>query len=314
MAILRSLFHACFVAWLFSAGPGLAADGRPEKVSVYFAAHEDDWQLFMNPTAFQDVINGAAKTVFVHVTAGDAGLGTGRGGRTHPYYLARENGAQAAVRFMSDTEQGPGSPSASTMPVNGHPIYRVSYRNTVSYFLRVPDGSPSGAGYSQTGFQSLKRLAEGANETLSPIDGATAYRGWADLVATLRSMLRYERGRATLLQINVAETDPRINPGDHSDHLMTAKAALDAAKDLPCVRRAYYVDYASAKLPENLEPRQRDMESSVFAVTLAGVMAFDHGTAWNHYDKSYVGRNYFRVEEPAGRCGVSGDEVAGAKH
>ena len=29
---------------------------RPDKVSFYFAAHEDDWQLFMNPSAFEDVI------------------------------------------------------------------------------------------------------------------------------------------------------------------------------------------------------------------------------------------------------------------
>ena len=47
---------------------------RPDKVSFYFAAHEDDWQLFMNPSAFEDVVSGATKTVFVHLTAGDAGL------------------------------------------------------------------------------------------------------------------------------------------------------------------------------------------------------------------------------------------------
>jgi LmbE family N-acetylglucosaminyl deacetylase len=38
-------------------------------------------------------------------------------------------------------------------------------------------------------------------------------------------------GRAALVQINVAEINARINPQDHSDHLMTAKAALDAVKD-----------------------------------------------------------------------------------
>ena len=42
--------------------------------------------------------------------------------------------------------------------------------------------------------------------------------------------------------------------------------------------------------------RKRDMESSVFAVTLAGVQALDHSTAWHHYDQSFVGRNYFRVQ------------------
>ena len=77
-------------------------------MSFYFAAHEDDWQLFMNPSAFQDVINGAAKTVFVHLTAGDAGLGIDLGGRKHPFYLARENGAEAAIRFMADADAVPG--------------------------------------------------------------------------------------------------------------------------------------------------------------------------------------------------------------
>jgi hypothetical protein len=319
MPISRSLAYVCLVVSLLPAGPALAAEGagpndaRPDKVSFYFAAHEDDWQLFMNPSAFEDVIKGATRTVFVHLTAGDAGLGTGRGGRKQPYYLARENGAEAAVRFMADADQMPAAETASNLTLNGHPIYRVSYRNAVSYFLRLPDGYLSGSGYAETGFQSLKRLAGGENETLSAVDGSTTYQGWSDLVATLQAMLNYEHGRAGLLQINVAETDPRRNPGDHSDHLMTAKAALDAAKDLPCVRRAYYVDYASAKLPENLNVRQRDMESSVFAVTLAGVMAFDHGTAWHHYDESYVGRNYFRVEEPGGRCGAVRAEVAAVK-
>src|SRR5215467_14693979 len=59
-----------------AAMPALAGEAaRPDKVSFYFAAHEDDWQLFMNPSAFQDVIKGATRTVFVHLTAGDAGLG-----------------------------------------------------------------------------------------------------------------------------------------------------------------------------------------------------------------------------------------------
>jgi hypothetical protein len=314
MPISRSIVKTCLVLTMLSVAPALAGEGaRPDKVSFYFAAHEDDWQLFMNPSAFEDVIDGAAKTVFVHITSGDAGLGMGRGGRKHPFYLARENGAETAIRFMADADDIPATKTASHMPFNGHPIYRVSYRNTVSYFLRVPDGSPSGAGYYHTGFQSLKRLADGANDRLSAIDGSTVYRGWRDLVATVRAILDYERGHAALVQINVAEIDPRINPNDHSDHLTTAKAALDAAKDLPCARRVFYVDYASSRLPENLNSQQRDRESSVFAVTLAGVLALDHGTSWHHYAESYVGKNYFRVEEPVGRCDAAVTEITAAR-
>jgi len=64
-------------------------DAAPAKVSFYFVAHEDDWQLFMNPSAFEDVANAKVRTVFIHTTAGDAGLGTGTRGRKHPYFRAR---------------------------------------------------------------------------------------------------------------------------------------------------------------------------------------------------------------------------------
>jgi hypothetical protein len=303
MAIKRTTTAFC-LATVMLAGSAARADDvkRPDKVSVYFAAHEDDWQLFMNPSAFEDVSKGAVKTVFVHVTAGDAGLGVGWGGRRKQYYLARENGAEAAMRFMANADDEPGNEAVNHMSFNGHSIYRVTYRNTVGYFLRLPDGNPHGTGYFETDFQSLRRLHNGQVATLSAVDGSTVYHGWDDLVATVRDILRYERGNAALLQINAAELNQRLNPGDHSDHLMTARAAFDAAKALPCVRRVSYVDYASSRLPANLSPAQRDMESSVFAVTLAGILAFDHGTAWHHYDKSYVGKNYFRAVEPTGAC------------
>jgi hypothetical protein len=315
MRISRQMAAACLAGAMVANAAAQADEAkRPDKVSFYFAAHEDDWQLFMNPSAFQDVIKGAAKTVFVHLTAGDAGLGTGLGGRKHPFYLARENGAEAAIRFMADSDAAPGERVAEPMIFNGHSIYRVSYRNTVGYFLRVPDGNASGAGYALTGFQSLKRLATGETGILRAVDGSTTYHGWDDLVATLRAIIAYERGKAAVAQVNVAETDTRINPNDHTDHLMTARAALEAVKNLSCIRRVYYVDYASSRLPQNLDAQQRDMESSVFAVTLAGVQALDHGTSWRHYDQSFVGRNYFRVQEPVGRCETTVTTIAAVPH
>ena len=52
----------------------------------------------------------------------------------------------------------------------------------------------------------------------------------------------------------------------------------------------------------------------MFAVTLAGVMAFDQPTAWHHYDQSFIGKNYFRVEEPNGNCGATSSVFVAAKH
>jgi hypothetical protein len=283
---------------------GVRADEvrQPERVSFYFAAHEDDWQLFMNPSAFADVNDAKTKTVFIHVTAGDAGVGMGTRGRKYPYYLARENGAEVAIRFMADSGEQPADKTASRIELNGHSIYRVAYRTTVTYFLRLPDGHPEGIGFAQTGYQSLARLAKGEIGAMSPIDGSTPYHGWTDLVATLRAIIDHERGPARAVQLNVPEPNPSINPGDHSDHLMTAKVALDAAKDLACARRVYYVDYASKVLPENLAGQQRDLESSVLAVTAAGILALDHASVWHPYHRSYLGRNYFRIEEGQGTC------------
>ena len=112
-----------------------------QRVAFYFAAHEDDWQLFMNPSAFYDVLDANTKTVFIHMTAGDAGLGTNTGGRKHAYFAAREHGAEDAIRFMADSDNRvPDETEVSTLAFNGRQIRHVSYRHTVAYFLRLPDG------------------------------------------------------------------------------------------------------------------------------------------------------------------------------
>jgi hypothetical protein len=179
--------------------------------------------------------------------------------------------------------------------------------------LRLPDGNPGGTGYYDTGYQSLRRLAQRDIDTLYTVDGSANYNGWADLTLTLRAILDFERGSAPTVQLNVAELDPRINPGDHSDHLMTAKAALDGVNGLGCVQRFHYVNYASSRLPENLTSQQRDLESSVFAVTAAGIRELDHSNNWRWYDWAYVGRNYYRVERGRGYCQDPKREVSVAK-
>jgi hypothetical protein len=211
MTAYRKALQVCLVLAAVCGGQALAA-GKPDKVSFYFAAHEDDWQLFMNPSAFQDVLGAAAKTVFVYVTAGDAGLGRGDGGRKRPYFLARENGAEEAVRFMADTDREPAARTDSRVMLNEHRVFRVGYRNTVSYFLRLPDGNIKGEGFEDTGFQSLLRLRSGAIGTMTAIDGSAVYRGWDDLARTLRAIVDAERGNAALVQINIAETTRPLTP------------------------------------------------------------------------------------------------------
>ena len=80
-----------FLLWLlFSVASGICAENivlpirNTNTVAFYFGAHPDDWQLFMNPNAYYDVRGPSNKIVFVYVTAGDAGVGTGNGDRSQP--------------------------------------------------------------------------------------------------------------------------------------------------------------------------------------------------------------------------------------
>ena len=100
---------------MLSVAPAICAENtvasaqNTNTVAFYFGAHPDDWQLFMNPNAYYDVQKPSNRVVFIYVTAGDAGLGLGNGGRAQPYYLARENGAKLSVKFMADAAKAPES-------------------------------------------------------------------------------------------------------------------------------------------------------------------------------------------------------------
>ena len=61
----------------------------------FISAHQDDWQLFMNPNVYRSIKNNNDKTVIIHTTAGDAGEGMGK----RSYYKAREEGSIRALDF-----------------------------------------------------------------------------------------------------------------------------------------------------------------------------------------------------------------------
>src|SRR5262249_37628974 len=159
-----------------------AAAAQPRAVSVYVVAHEDDWQLFFNPRAYDDVMRPMEKVVFIHVTAGDNGQGHGS------YASAREGGALNAIAFMADAMTPPGSWLAGTTEIRGHPIARFQYKNTVAYFMRLIDGRGDGVGFPGTGHASLERLRTGKINQLAAVDTSTTYLGWNDLVDTLEEL------------------------------------------------------------------------------------------------------------------------------
>jgi hypothetical protein len=273
-----------------------------DTVAFYFAAHEDDWQLFMNPNAYHDVQKESTKVVFVYVTAGDAGDGAGTAESAHPYYLARENGAKASLQFMADARKSPVSPADSIASLSGHAIRRWHYRDTVSYFLRLPDGNMDGTGYKNTGRGTLKRLHDKAIPDITAVDGSAVYQGWGDLKDTLRTLIDEERGRAANVWINIPDTDTAKNPGDHSDHQHMAQGVLEAIADLPCINKALYLDYVVMHMRENLSAPDREIKAGTYAAMEAGMAALDQVGASDSMHRSWLGRRYVRPEPGTGNC------------
>jgi Universal stress protein family len=109
-------------------------------------------------------------------------------------------------------------------------------------------------------------------------------------------IIDFEHADDIPVEVHVPESDPTINANDHADHMLTARAARDAADGLPA-RWLHHVGYASASLPEDLPAEDRAMKCAVYAVTLAAVLALDNPVSWQHYDRLFVGRSYCRVED-----------------
>ena len=291
--------HLCLLCLAISCSQVALAQ---ETVAFYFAAHEDDWQLFMSPNAYRDAQSPSTKVVFVYLTAGDGGAGVGNAGRSQPYYLARENGAKLSVMFIANGPNNPVTASDSETSIGGHTIKRWTYGSTVSYFLRLPDGNMDGNGYGSTGLQSLHRLHEGAVPSIRAVDGSATYRGWDDLTRTLRDLIDRERGHATNVWVNVPDTDVTKNPGDHSDHQQTASGVLEASRDLSCIGTTFYLDYVLASLGENATWHDRDIKTATFAAVALGLNMMDHPSNWDQQHLAVLGRHYFRTVPGTGAC------------
>jgi hypothetical protein len=254
-------------------------------MSVYIAAHEDDWQLFMGVNAYYDIHDSSAKVLFIFTTAGDADSGAA-------YYQAREKGVRSSIKFAADAAfSPPATPRSGTRTFNGRRIAFWRYKNTVSYFLRLPDGFPDGG---RTG--SLQQLYEGRVPRTSAIDGSATYEGWESLVTTLEQLIRHELGNISSLWLNAADTDTTRNSDDHSDHYYSSVAAQQAVASLRC-NKALFVDYASAGLAPNVSTGDLiDKSGTLAAYTkVMDDAGFTDRDSWDDGHVTWLSRNYFRT-------------------
>jgi len=221
------------------------AGGVAFPVEFVVVAHQDDWQLFQGDRT-ASAVQTAAKVVIAYVTAGDAGSAT-----VNPaFWQAREVASKASVDSISAV----GDWACADATVNGHVILRCTKANTVSYYMRLPDGNGEGQGY---GFGSLNLLRTGGVATLSAVNGTATYTSWADLVATMQAMMAAEAaGQADIdVAVHVHDYDLWLNGGDHSDHRTTGDL-MRAASVGHAWNLFWYVGYPRVFYDPNLTPEQ----------------------------------------------------------
>jgi len=265
-----------------------------QNAKVYVSTHPDDWQLFMNPNAFYDLQNPDNKVIFLHTTAGDAGCGIG----CISYYLAREEGSKRAIRFMCnainpDLQQGSDMNETHVL-INSHLILRYSYGNAVAYFLRLPDGNLTGVGYPIHNQASLKHFYEGSTPTLSAIDKSTAYSSLDDLVKTISGIITYETNTPDKTSFNIADTNTKINPGDHSDHLHSSLIMQKVAAMLGIKTVRLYEEYATNAKAQNVFDDAFLLCAGTWGATASGLSDNLHNSTWNKGHNIWIGRQYFR--------------------
>lgn len=265
-----------------------------QSTRFFVSAHQDDWQLFMNPNVYKSIKNEKDKTVIIHTTAGEAGMGMGN----DAYYLAREKGSLAAVRFLSNTHTtgaGLGAEMERTyVDLNSHKVLRYQYRNCVVYLLRFPDGNGQGTGYELHQFKTLAKLFDGSSQDVPTIDKSTVYKDRDDLETTIKALIiREQTGKNT--EIHLADTDQKINPNDHSDHQTSSKFFQAVAKEIGGMTLYLYTNYASAKLDKNVSEEGFLVSAAAWGVTTAHIADHRHYSTWDDAHNSWIGRQYFRT-------------------
>lgn len=252
-----------------AAAPSAAAVGGCARTTLATVAHQDDDLLFMNPDLAGDLDDGACLRI-VYLTGGQAG-------HVGDYYSqSREDGVREAYAAMAGV---PDRWTRSDLVVDGHtlvsstldgvPAQRGGVRLT---FLRLPDGNPSGTGYSGYRSESLLKLFRGGIDSMGPIDGSPGYTR-EGLVSILRQLVRRERPTSIR---TLDDQDTRVgysltDPVDHSDHIVTARltqeAVLRARAGTPGLSGAevtFYRGYSVSSLPANLTASEQVGKADVF--------------------------------------------------
>lgn len=287
---------------LMLTAPPLAAQQARHTLEAFVVAHADDWQLFMGDVLVAALRNRQPVLVIV-TSAGDAARGT-------EFWQTREAAALASLRAAQALAGDSLVPTVcERWPVPAPAGMRTRLvracrsGESVTVFLRLPDGRPDGSGYARHDFASLLRLAGVPPDPLPALDSTTTYTTLADLERTLVALLRRQQGLGRAIHVHTHDPDLLVNPIDHADHRVTGRAALGAAR-LARARATLYAGYTNVRLTDNLSPEAAAWKAYCF-VQYDRAMMEHHGT-WSAYAENawahalYLSRTHSRPADSEG--------------
>ena len=276
---------------------------KNQQVSFYVVAHQDDWQLFMGVNAYNDILNQNAKTVFIYITAGDEGSGSGFGRCTNctmPHFRSREEGAISSVKLVAHYVWPYPKMTEDTFHISGKIffIHKYIYSNTVSYFIRLPNRAP--APNLATFFYTKDTLTALVDSTKKPLnDHLNTFNNKEELIELVKRIFLKESGETTTLWINTSDPDSmkEENPYDNGEHYITGMICKQAASSIGNSKKivmAYYKGYCTENIVNNLSAAGVTMEAGLLSAY--NKSKIDAGW-WAEWDgcKKWCSTNYLRV-------------------
>lgn len=226
------------------------------EISFYIVAHADDWQLFMQPNVYNDLLVPGCKVIFIITTAGDAGSNA-------EYWLAREEGCKSSLRFCL-APLGYVLQSEGFRKFNNHNIRYWSVNNATCFFLRLPDGNLDGNGFPDQNNQSLSNFKSGRINIITALDDSSKYENWPDFYNTLQAIISSESSGISSVWINYLNPDIGANPNDHPDHIATGNA-IQNMDIISTFRQALFVGYSVKYQSEYLPEKELFWKTGIFA-------------------------------------------------
>lgn len=233
-----------------------------DRMAVYVVAHQDDWQLFMDPQISQDILDSQCRTLIIHVTAGDAGL-------ERTYWRAREKAAEASLIFRRcayDQE----SSRVGYKKLLGYFIRYWQLANCVCYYLRLPDGNMHGEGFARYKNQSLEQLRNHRIGSIQSVDGRNTYQSTNDISRAIdqlisKEIMRKKGRKEENITLHFPDFDPNINPADHNDHRNSAYLVQSSCW-YQKVKKTAYVHYHIQHISPFLQGEELFWKVGMFSV------------------------------------------------